>query len=44
MKNDIRVSGLFDRRRVLAMAAANVLFAVGIVSRGDTAEPLKVVS
>jgi D-methionine transport system substrate-binding protein len=42
MKNDIRVSGLFDRRRVLAMAAANVLFAVGIVSRGDTAEPLKV--
>jgi D-methionine transport system substrate-binding protein len=42
MKNDIKISGSFDPRRLLAMVGASVLFTVGLTSRGDAAEPLKV--
>jgi D-methionine transport system substrate-binding protein len=42
MMSDITGRSLYDRRRLLAVATASVLFAVGIVSRGEAAEPLKV--
>lgn len=40
MKSDIQGGGSYDRRRLLAVAS--MLLAVGVVSRGDAAEPLKV--
>jgi D-methionine transport system substrate-binding protein len=42
MMSDITGRSLYDRRRLLAVATASVLFAVGIASRGEAAEPLKV--
>jgi D-methionine transport system substrate-binding protein len=42
MKNDTRSGGSYDRRRLLAVTAASVLFAARLVSRGEAAEPLKV--
>jgi D-methionine transport system substrate-binding protein len=42
MKRDVRGGGSYNRRRLLAVATASVLFGVGLVSRADAAEPLKV--
>jgi D-methionine transport system substrate-binding protein len=42
MKNDIRASGSFNRRRLLAMAAASALSTIGFASQADATEPLKV--
>jgi D-methionine transport system substrate-binding protein len=42
MVRDTRISGLFDRRRLLAMATASVLVAGGLTSQAGAAEPLKV--
>jgi D-methionine transport system substrate-binding protein len=42
MKSDIRSGGSYDRRRLLAVATASVLFAAGMASRSEAAEQLKV--
>jgi D-methionine transport system substrate-binding protein len=42
MKSDIRGGGSYDRRRLLAVATASVLFAAGLASRSEAAEQLKV--
>jgi D-methionine transport system substrate-binding protein len=42
MKSDIQRGGSYDRRRLLAVATASVLFAAGMASRSEAAEQLKV--